>query len=76
MNRRSLLRGMLLGAAALPLHRMVFAMPAKGVLGAPDAAVARLAALEAVHGGRLGVAIMDTGSGRQVGHRINERFLM
>lgn len=32
------------------------------------------AALEARHGGRLGVAILDTGSGRVVSHRGEERF--
>ena len=28
-----------------------------------------LAALEARHGGRLGVAVLDTGSGRRLAHR-------
>lgn len=35
-----------------------------------------LAALEARHGGRLGVAIVDTGSGRTLSHRGYERFPM
>lgn len=35
-----------------------------------------LAKLEAESGGRLGVAVIDTASGTQVGHRIDERFLM
>jgi beta-lactamase class A len=34
------------------------------------------AALEAAHGGRLGVAALDTGSGQRVGHRADERFAM
>jgi beta-lactamase class A len=34
----------------------------------------RLAALEARIGGRLGVAMLDTGSGRRIDHRGNERF--
>ncbi len=34
------------------------------------------AALEAQHGGRLGVAAIDTGSGRRLAHRIDERFAM
>jgi len=36
----------------------------------------RLAALEGRHGGRLGVAILDTGSQRLVSHRGDERFAM
>ncbi|MDQ1817160.1 class A beta-lactamase [Massilia sp. CCM 9210] len=37
---------------------------------------ARLAALEKAAGGRLGVAAVDTGNGRQLGHRAGERFPM
>ena len=39
-------------------------------------ATERLAALERRHGGRLGVCILDTGSGKRVGHRAEERFPM
>lgn len=39
----------------------------------PDAL---LGALERRHGGRLGVAILDTHSGRRIAHRGGERFLM
>lgn len=35
---------------------------------------ARLAAIEAETGGRLGVAVLDTGSGARAGHRSGERF--
>jgi beta-lactamase class A len=35
---------------------------------------AALTRIEAEHGGRLGVAVLDTGSGRQAGHRTEERF--
>lgn len=35
---------------------------------------ARLAAIEAESGGRLGVAVLDTASGRLAGHRVDERF--
>jgi beta-lactamase class A len=47
-------------------------------LAAPAAsgAAAQLAALEHAHGGRLGVFALDTGSGRSVGHRADDRFLM
>jgi len=41
-----------------------------------DGAGAKLAMLERRHGGRLGVAILDTGSGRREGYRNGERFLM
>lgn len=34
------------------------------------------AQLEAAHGGRLGVAVLDTGSGRMLRHRADERFAM
>lgn len=39
-------------------------------------AVAALAAIEAGAGGRLGVCVLDTASGRLVGHRLDERFAM
>ena len=35
-----------------------------------------LAALERASGGRLGVYALDTGTGRSLGHRADERFLM
>jgi beta-lactamase class A len=52
-------------AAALP-----FATAALAASGDP------LAALEAKHGGRLGVAALDTATGKRLAHRANERFLM
>jgi beta-lactamase class A len=36
----------------------------------------RLAAIEAESGGRLGVAVLDTATGRRAGHRDGERFPM
>jgi beta-lactamase class A len=71
MKRRDFIKGSLFGAL----------LPATLVQAAPHAPasadpVVRLAALERSHGGRLGVAILDTGSGRQVAHRGEERFLM
>ncbi|MGH8026146.1 MAG: class A beta-lactamase [Pseudoxanthomonas sp.] len=36
----------------------------------------RLEALERRHGGRLGVSILDTASGKRIGHRADERFPM
>ena len=70
MNRRNLLKSVLMGASALAL-RPTFAFAAS-----TDGAGARLAALERRHGGRLGVAILDTGNGRRIAHRGDERFLM
>ena len=70
MNRRSLLKGALIGAAALALPP-TFALAAGG-----EDVDARLAALERRHDGRLGVAVLDTGSGRRITHRADERFLM
>jgi beta-lactamase class A len=70
MQRRDVLKGMVLAGAAVALARPLRAA-AKG-LGVE----ASLATLERQHGGRLGVAIHDTGSGRRVAHRGDERFLM
>ncbi|GAB0115124.1 class A beta-lactamase [Acidisoma sp. C75] len=61
-SRRTLL------AASLALPAL--ARPARA---AADLA-AQIAALETRQGGRLGVALLDTGSGRRFGHRAAERF--
>ncbi len=58
-------RHLLALAAALPLPALA--------LNSPELSQA-LAALEARAGGRLGVAVLDSGSGAQVGHRADERF--
>ncbi|WP_411879029.1 class A beta-lactamase [Polaromonas sp. YR568] len=42
----------------------------------PSAVTRRLAAIEKASGGRLGVSILDTGSGAAYGHRAGERFPM
>ncbi|HKR77907.1 MAG TPA: class A beta-lactamase [Rhodanobacter sp.] len=70
MDRRTLLKTTLLGASALAFR------PLLARTAHEDAVEARLAALERRHGGRLGVAILDTGNGRRHGHRADERFLM
>jgi len=70
MKRRTLLNSALLGASALAFR------PALALTANIDGAAARLAALERRHGGRLGVSILDTGNGRRVAHRGDERFLM
>lgn len=70
MNRRDVLRAALLGSAA-------FVMRPAWSLGAEKHDVsADLVALERRHGGRLGVAVLDTENGRCLVHRGNERFLM
>jgi beta-lactamase class A len=68
MNRRHLLRNGLFGAAALALYP--FTSRAAG------GAEAALADLQRRHGGRLGVAILDTVNGRRIAQRGDERFLM
>lgn len=60
-------RTLVLAAAALPL------LGACAVVGGPTNL---LAALEAESGGRLGVMAFDTGTGRQIAHRADERFAL
>lgn len=57
-------RGFVLGSAALLATRPSFA------------AASPFAALEATHGGRLGVAALDTSTGDHMAHRADERFPM
>lgn len=70
MHRRALLKSALTGAALLAVR------PALCFDHDTDGPAAALARLERTHGGRLGVAIVDTGSGDRVAHRGDERFLM
>lgn len=69
MNRRNLLKGAALGAMALAIAPRLHASQL-------TRAATRLADMEREHGGRLGVAVLDTGSGYRVAHRGDERFLM
>lgn len=55
------------------LHSSTWAVTANA---APNAGYAPLAALEKEAGGRLGVAFLNTGNGKVVGHRLHERFGM
>ena len=67
MTRRDVVHGMLSAVPALmswPAWRPVANQ------------TATLQQLEARYGGRLGVAILDTGSGARLEHRARERFLM
>lgn len=70
MDRRSLLKSALIGASAFALR------PSFLLAGETSDAKAKLAALERQHGGRLGVAMLDTGNGQRVGYRDDERFLL
>lgn len=47
-----------------------------GVVTGPHAAESSIADIERRNGGRLGVFAIDTGSGRTLSHRADERFLM
>ena len=71
--RRAGRRAFLFGLAATAAGRALAASPAaSGLAGASD----RIAALEKSAGGRLGVAVLDTGSGAKLLHRADERFPM
>lgn len=67
VSRRLALAGSLLAVPAL-------ASAARAQSGG-DAA-ARLAELERVHGGRLGVAALNLATGARIGYRADERFLL
>lgn len=73
MQRRRFLQGSL--AAGVLLSTRPF-RPAWATQVQPGHPLARLAALQAAHGGRLGVSILDTATGRRVDHRADERFPM
>lgn len=70
----------ILCAAVLLVQALQAAPPAsrtpRPAVQAARSAPARLAALEARAGGRLGVAALDTGTGRRIAHRGEERFPM
>jgi beta-lactamase class A len=63
-TRRAAAAGLVLGLAGV------------GSARAEQSFEARCAAIEASHGGRLGVAVIDTASGRTAGRRAHERFPM
>lgn len=74
MQRRAFLQGSLAAGILLSTR------PLRAATGASAATAGepleRLAALEKAHGGRLGVAILDTATGRRINHRGEERFPM
>ena len=66
LSRRAALAGLAAFAAAAP---------ARAALSSAEIE-ARFAAIEARAGGRLGVAVIDSGDGRRVGRRADQRFPM
>lgn len=60
------------GALLLPLAAASFPVHAAGT---PDLA-RQFAEIERKSGGRLGVAVLDTATGRRAGHRADERFAL
>lgn len=70
-NRRAMLGALL----AAPLVCAVCATP-RDAAAQDIPPLDQLAALERRHGGRLGVAILDTATGRRINHRGEERFAM
>ena len=70
-TRREWLRGT---AATLPAWRAIWTVGASE--DRPRGADADFAAIERRIGGRLGVAFLDTGSGRRLAYRAGERFPM
>jgi len=68
-------RGILAGAAVLACGHGLRASRAAGEgAGASGASADRIAALEKRAGGRLGVAAVDTATGRRLAHRGGQRF--
>ncbi len=71
LNRREIVvAGVALAGSALIGRR------AHAAGGPADSFAAELKKLEADSGGRLGVALLDTGSGAVIGQRLDERFAM
>lgn len=71
-TRRQFLHTVTCSAAAAAVPLSLTAQPASAFRDLP----AKLAALERASAGRLGVAVLDTGTGALVGHRTAERFAM
>jgi beta-lactamase class A len=58
------------------MQRLAFLTSSLAALAAPASDSAPFAALERRAGGRLGIYAFDTGSGRRIAYRANERFPM
>jgi len=68
-------RALLVGSASAVL-RSIKVSGSDRLTGAAETATDRLRAIESTLGGRLGVAAIDTGSGRRLAYRDRERFPM
>ncbi len=75
MDRRNFLRGLPALAACGALLGCAQAQEQRG-LGDSSIAQATWLDIEAAAQGRLGVAVLDTATGRTIGHRLDERFPM
>jgi beta-lactamase class A len=71
LHRRTFLLGSLAAGVTLASRPLYAGTPL-----AEDEPLKRLATLEKINGGRLGVAILDTATGRRINHRGEERFPM
>jgi beta-lactamase class A len=67
-------RRQFLGSSVLPLAAFTGCSLAQSGVG--DSLTKRLGRIEQKSGGRLGVSVLDTGSGRRDGYRTDERFPM
>lgn len=68
-------RGIIAGGAGLVLAGCAGGV-STSAQPAPEKAHARIAAIEARLGGRIGVSAIDTGSNAEINHRAQERFAM
>lgn len=68
-------RGIIAGGAGLVLAGCAGGI-STSAQPAPEKAYARIAAIEARLGGRIGVSAIDTGSNAEINHRAQERFAM
>ena len=75
MNFRISRRGALLGAASVVCARSVAGRNSTSSV-CSDAVTSALVELEKREGGRLGVAVLDTGTGKRLQHRESELFAM
>lgn len=66
----------MIGRRTLALGATLAIAAASQACAAEEALPAALARIERESGGRLGVAVLDTGSGLRAGHRVGERFPM
>jgi beta-lactamase class A len=66
----------MIGRRAWMIGATSVAAGAGGAAADGAALPARIARIEAEYGGRLGVAVLDTATGRIAGHRLTERFPM